>query len=80
MDTVLKDAIIAVYERWQLPADHIVCDPLLSQGFTNEVIQETGGDQAIRIVDVNRGLLRLRKAGHLPRVGPVTAISAESAE
>jgi hypothetical protein len=73
MDEGLKSAIRHVYGEWGLPADHIVCDPQLCRCFTDRVNGlTTGRPQPYRIVEVNRGLLRLRKSGHLPKVGRVT--------
>ena len=63
-DQKTQAAVIAAYEKAEFPADYILCDKDLNKGFIDACLDQGIGGSAFIW---NRYLLRLRKAGKLPK-------------
>lgn len=55
------------YTALDIPADTLLTDPILRERFANHIRQQTG-EVGLATDDLLRRLLRLRKAGQLPRL------------
>jgi hypothetical protein len=64
----LQRAIVKVYVKFDIPADHIVCDFILASHFADAVNEEVAPDEYYSSTAISRGLLYLRKRGVLPRL------------
>jgi len=64
----LRRAIVKVYVRFDIPADHVVCDALLAGHFADLVNEEVGPDEYYSATAINHALLYLRKRGGMPRL------------
>ena len=71
MNTV-DATIVAVYAKFNVPADQIVLDPTLSKKFGESVNAALPDDQHVTIVQINKRMISLRKKGSdnggLPRI------------
>jgi hypothetical protein len=67
MNDAMNRCLRHVYEQFDVPADAIVTDPELREAFASEV-RKRADDPARETDHVLRDLLRLRKAGGLPRL------------
>lgn len=68
----LDDVIVQQYVRFDTPADQIVSDPHLSEGFRAAVNAQLPTDSQVTLPALNRRILTLRKRGEdnggLPRL------------
>ena len=67
MNSDMTKCLRSVYEQIDIPADALVTSPQLREEFANEMRRHTG-QAGTATQEIMRMLLRLRKAGGLPRL------------
>jgi hypothetical protein len=70
INEVMRLAIVKAYEEFAVPADRLVCDGMLARRFAAAVNRDLDPADQRGVTWINLAVLRLRKGGRLPRLGP----------
>jgi hypothetical protein len=72
-----QDRLVSLYRKARIPTDRLMAEPVILDKLTREFNASAGGQRSGEVL--LRQLLRMRKAGSLPRLGSRSAIGSKKA-